>query len=309
MPAAAKRAAFPSRFDARPIAPDGVPSPLLKGCDYRRGVTLLPPLDPYRLADSAAQRLREVTGIDRHDFALVMGSGWVPAADVLAGGQPPAAEFATSDLPGFTPPAVEGHAGRIRSITLGEKRGLVFLGRTHLYEGQGVGAVVHGVRTAVAAGCRVVVLTNGCGGLRSTFSPGQPVLISDHINLTATSPILGPRFVDLTDLYSRRLRELCRELDPTLEEGVYVQFPGPHYETPAEIAMVRAIGGDLVGMSTTLEAIAAREAGAEVLGISLVTNLAAGMTGDALDHEEVLAAGKAAATGLGELLAQVLGKL
>jgi purine-nucleoside phosphorylase len=153
------------------------------------------------------------------------------------------------------------------------------------------------------------VLTNGCGGLRPTYSPGQPVLIRDHINLTATSPIVGPTFIDLTDLYSPRLRALCREVEPGLEEGVYVQFPGPHYETPAEIGMVRAIGGDLVGMSTTLEAIAAREAGAEVLGLSLVTNLAAGMTGEPLNHEEVLEAGRAAATRMGGLLAKVVGQL
>ena len=169
-------------------------------------------------------------------------------------------------------------------------------------------AVVHGVRTAAAAGCSPVVLTNGCGGLEETWSPGTPVLISDHINLTATSPIEGANFVDLTDLYSSRLRALCREVDPELDEGVYVQFPGPHYETPAEIGMVRAIGGHLVGMSTTLEAIAAREAGMEVLGISLVTNLAAGITGEPLNHEEVLEAGRTAATRMGELLSEIVGK-
>jgi purine-nucleoside phosphorylase len=135
------------------------------------------------------------------------------------------------------------------------------------------------------------------------------VLISDHINLTGKSPIVGAHFVDLTDLYSRRLRALCRQIDPSLEEGVYVQFPGPHYETPAEIGMVRAIGGDLAGMSTALEAIAVREAGAEVLGISLVTNLAAGMTGEPLNHEEVLAAGREAATRMGALLGEVVGTL
>jgi purine-nucleoside phosphorylase len=154
-----------------------------------------------------------------------------------------------------------------------------------------------------------MVLTNGAGGIRETWKPGQPVLISDHINLTATSPIVGATFVDLTDLYSPRLRALCRAVEPSLEEGVYVQFPGPHYETPAEIGLVRAIGGDLVGMSTTLEAIAAREAGAEVLGLSLVTNLAAGMTGEPLNHEEVLEAGRAAATRMGGLLAKVVGQL
>lgn len=262
--------------------------------------------DPYALARAAADRLRELTGAASHDVALVLGSGWVPAADMLG---ETLLEAPVTDLPGFHSAAVAGHAGTFRSVRVGDQRVLVLLGRTHLYEGRGVAAVVHGVRTAVAAGAGVVVLTNGCGGLRETFSPGQPVLISDHINLTATSPIVGPTFVDLTDLYSPRLRALCRAAEPSLEEGVYVQFPGPHYETPAEIAMVRAIGGDLVGMSTTLEAIAAREAGAEVLGISLVTNLAAGMTGEPLNHAEVLEAGNAAATRMGALLSQVVGRL
>ncbi|MGH8894297.1 MAG: purine-nucleoside phosphorylase [Actinomycetes bacterium] len=263
--------------------------------------------DPYELAQDAADALRELTGRESHDVALVMGSGWVPAVGLLGD---TAVEVPVTELPGFHAAAVEGHAGTLRSVRVGGNRhALVFLGRTHLYEGRGAASVVHGVRAAVAAGARVVVLTNGCGGLRPTFSPGQPVLISDHINLTATSPIVGARFVDLTDLYSSRLRALCREVDPSLEEGVYVQLPGPHYETPAEIGMVRALGGDLVGMSTTLEAIATREAGAEVLGISLVTNLAAGMTGEPLNHEEVLAAGRDAATRMGSLLSQVLERL
>jgi purine-nucleoside phosphorylase len=168
---------------------------------------------------------------------------------------------------------------------------------------------VHGMRTAAAAGCSVAVLTNGCGGLDERWQPGTPVLIRDHINLTGTSPIEGANFVDLTDLYSARLRALCKEVDGTLDEGVYVQFPGPHYETPAEIRMVRTIGGDLVGMSTVLEAIAAREAGMEVLGISLVTNLAAGITGAPLNHQEVLEAGRSAATRMGELLGAIVPKI
>ena len=254
-------------------------------------------------AADAAARLRELTGVDRHDVALVMGSGWLPAVDALGEAT---AEVSTTDLPGFAPPAVAGHAGRIRSVRAGDRNLLVFLGRTHVYEGHGVRAVVHGVRTAAAAGCRVAVLTNGCGGLEESWPPGTPVLIRDHINLTATSPIEAATFVDLTDLYSSRLRALCGEVDPTLAEGVYVQFPGPHYETPAEIGMVRAIGGNLVGMSTALEAIAAREAGMEVLGISLVTNLAAGISGDPLNHEEVLEAGRAAATRMGDLLGAVV---
>lgn len=263
-------------------------------------------LTTLEAAAQAADKLAELTGVERHDVAIVLGSGWVPAAEAIG---TPTHDIAVTDLPGFAPPAVLGHAGRIRSIESGDRRVLVFLGRTHLYEGRGVDAVVHGVRTAAQAGCRVIVLTNGCGGLRADYVPGQPVLVSDHLNLTATSPLQGATFVDLTDLYSTRLRTIAREVDPTLTEGVYAQLPGPHYETPAEINALRILGADLVGMSTTLEAIAARDAGAEVLGISLVTNLAAGMTGEPLDHLEVLAAGNASAARMGALLAQVVSRL
>src|SRR4051812_431655 len=258
---------------------------------------------PADLAREGADRLRELTGVDRHDAAVVLGSGWLPAADALGR---PRAELSTTDLPGFAPPAVAGHAGKVRSVPAGDRNLLVFLGRTHLYEGRGVRPVVHGVRTAAAAGCRVVVLTNGCGGLDEAWQPGTPVLISDHLNLTGTSPVEGADFVDLTDLYDTRLRDLCREVEPDLPEGVYVQLPGPHYETPAEVRMIRTMGGDLVGMSTALEAIAARQGGLEVLGISLVTNPAAGITGEPLDHEEVLEAGRAAAGRMGRLLAEVV---
>ena len=258
------------------------------------------------LARQAAEALRERTGGVDHDIALVMGSGWLPAADALGTADH---EIPLAELPGFSAPAVAGHGGTVRSVTLGDRRLLIFLGRTHYYEGKGVAAVVHGVRTAAAAGVKTLVLTNGCGGLNPAWAPGTPVLISDHINMTATSPLEGATFVDLTDLYSSRLRALCKEADPSLDEGVYVQLPGPHYETPAEIGMVRAIGGDLVGMSTTLEAIAARAEGMEILGISLVTNAAAGMTGEPLNHEEVLEAGKAAATRMGALLGDVLPRI
>ncbi|MDQ2837144.1 MAG: purine-nucleoside phosphorylase [Actinomycetota bacterium] len=271
--------------------------------------------DPTDSTAAAVDALAERTGAERHDVALVLGSGWLPAVDELAARASaengPAAdlEFPNTDLPGFSPPAVAGHAGTIRSMQVDGKRVLAFLGRTHFYEGKGVAAVVHGVRVAAAAGCSVTVLTNGCGGLRSDMTVGQPVLISDHLNLTATSPLVGARFVDLTDLYSARLRALMREIDPSLAEGVYAQFRGPHYETPAEVRMARILGADLVGMSTALEAIAARAEGSEVLGISLVTNLAAGMTGEPLNHAEVLAAGKAAATRAGGLLVELLARL
>jgi purine-nucleoside phosphorylase len=250
-------------------------------------------------AAKAAAALAEVTGVPAHDVAVVLGSGWRPAADLIG---EPAHEVAMADLPDFVPPAVTGQVGTIRSVPIGHRHVLVLLGRTHLYEGHGVDAVVHGVRTAAAAGCRAVVLTNAAGGIREGMSVGDPVLISDHLNLTARSPLHGPRFTDLTDLYSPRLRALARGIDPTLSEGVYAGLPGPHFETPAEIRMLRGLGADLVGMSTVLEAIAARAESLEVFGLSLVTNLAAGMTGAPLDHHEVLAAGLASASRMGGLL-------
>ena len=261
--------------------------------------------DPAEVARAAADELAARTGVGRHDVAIVLGSGWVPAIDVLGA---PSAELPVTDLPGFLPPAVEGHAGRVRSIEVDGKRVLAFLGRTHLYEGRGVEPVVHGVRVAAAAGCGVVVLTNACGGLRPGLAVGDPVLLRDHLNLTGRTPLVGPRFVDLTDVYAARLRALVREIDPSIAEGVYAQFPGPQYETPAEVRMAGILGADLVGMSTVLEAIAAHAEGCAVLGISLVTNLAAGL-GDPLDHEEVLAVGKASATRMGELLAQLIPRL
>ena len=269
--------------------------------------------DPYADASDAAVRLAEITGVPRHDVALVLGSGWLPAADMLAESGELTCEFDRADLPGFSDAAVAGHSGKIRSIKVAGPNGhiqvLAFLARTHYYEGKGVEAVVHPIRTAAAAGATKIVITNGCGGLNPAWSPGTPVLISDHLNLTGQSPIRGARFVDLTDLYSARMRAIARDLDPSLDEGVYVQFPGPHYETPAEVRMAGILGGDLVGMSTTLEAIAAREAGMEVLGVSLVTNLAAGISDQPLSHAEVLEAGAAAATRMGALLSQLVPKL
>lgn len=271
-----------------------------------------PLTDPQEVARAAAAVLADRTGAAQHDIALVLGSGWKPAADALAGLADPASitEIDNTDVPGFTAAAVAGHSGTIRSIPLPDgRRVLVYGTRTHYYEGYGVRSVVHAVRTAAAAGCRTIVLTNGCGGLRPEWAPGTPVLISDHINLTADSPVEGANFIDLTDLYSPRLRDLAREIDPSLPDGVYVQFRGPHYETPAEVAMARTIGGDLVGMSTTLEAIAAREAGMEILGVSLVTNAAAGISETPLDHQEVIEAGQAAAQRCGELLASIVERI
>ena len=280
--------------------------------DSRRdGLAAVAPADPYAAARASAGRLAELTGVPRHDVAVVLGSGWAPAADALGTA---AAEVPMAALGGFPEPTVGGHSPKVRSLSVSGVRTLVFLGRVHLYEGHPVSTVVHGVRTAVAAGCRVVVLTNAAGGIRAGYQVGQPVLIADHLNLTGRSPLAGPpppdgygsRFTDLTDLYSARLRALARQADPGLAEGVYAAMPGPHYETPAEIRMLATVGADLVGMSTVLEAIAARHLGAEVLAISLVSNLAAGLAPSGLDHAEVVAAGQAAAGRMGSLLAGLL---
>jgi purine-nucleoside phosphorylase len=271
--------------------------------------------EPYGAAAASAARLAERTGQAGHDVAVVLGSGWAPAADAIAAALGAAVtEIPVADLGGFAASTVPGHAGAVRSLVTDGLRLLVFLGRTHLYEGHPAATVVHGVRAAVAAGCRVVVLTNAAGGIRAGYQVGQPVLIRDHLNLTGRSPLAGPppptgyppRFTDLTAAYSPRLRALARAADPSLAEGVYAALPGPHYETPAEITMLRTLGADLVGMSTVLEAIAARHLGAEVLAISLVTNLAAGLTDQGLDHAEVVAAGAEAAGRMGALLASIL---
>ncbi len=261
--------------------------------------------DPYALAQSAATALRSRFGIERIEVALVLGSGWAQAAEGL-GEQ--LDECPLDALPGFSAPVVAGHGGALRLVrTPRGSLAAILTGRTHLYEGRGVAPVVHGVRTAAAAGASTVVLTNGCGGI--THAPGAPVLIADHINLTGATPLVGPRFVDLTEVYDPALRTLAREVDPTLDEGVYCQFHGPAYETPAEVRMARAIGGTLVGMSTALEAVAAREAGLRVLGISLVTNAAAGIAAQPLAHAEVVEAGVAAQPRLRSLLGGLLERL
>ncbi len=261
--------------------------------------------DPFDVARAAAGVIADRTGEPRHDVALVLGSGWAQAGALVGR---TVASIDNTDVPGFAAAVVEGHRGLISSVAVADtgSRALVFGTRTHYYENRGVRAVVHAVRTAAAAGCRTIVLTNGCGGLRPEWVPGTPVLISDHINLTAASPLEGATFVDLTDAYSPRLRALALDVDPSLEEGVYVQFRGPHYETPAEVRMARVLGGDLVGMSTSLETIAARESSLDVLGLCLVTNPAAGISPTPLEHAEVVRAGEAAAERSGRLLADIL---
>jgi purine-nucleoside phosphorylase len=266
-----------------------------------------PDTDPFEIARRAADQIAEATGVATHDIALTLGSGWAKAADLIG---ETTATIPASDIIGFSKPALSGHVGTLRSILLPSgKRALVIGARTHYYEGHGVRRVVHSVRTAAATGATTMILTNGAGGIRETWKPGTPVLISDHINLTSASPLEGATFVDLTDLYSKRLRDVALSVAPELEEGVYCQFRGPQYETPAEVQMAKIFGGHIVGMSTALEAIAARQAGMEILGMSLITNLAAGIQKTPLSHAEVLEAGQAAEPVISALLARIVEKL
>jgi purine-nucleoside phosphorylase len=263
-----------------------------------------PATDPFEVAAIAAADIARLTGVEHHDIAVTLGSGWGRAAELIG---ETVATFPATEVTGFSAPALAGHVGTLRSVrTTAGKHVLVIGARTHFYEDHGVRRVVHSVRTAAATGAATMILTNGAGGIRETWLPGQPVLISDHINLTAASPLEGATFIDLTDLYSQRLRDLARTIDATLDEGVYCQFRGPHYETPAEVQMAKTIGGHIVGMSTALEAIAARQAGMEILGFSLITNLAAGIQTTPLSHEEVLEAGREAEPVISALLARVI---
>lgn len=272
------------------------------------------PVDhPFEAAEASAAALAEATGVDRHDLAVVLGSGWRPAADRMG---EVVAEVPMAELGGFPPTAVEGHGSTVRSIAHDGRRILCFLGRVHLYEGHHPNQVTHGVRTAIRAGCSVVVLTNAAGGIRADLRPGQPVLIADHVNLTGRTPLLGPnddrlgpRFPDMSQAYSPRLRELARSVEPDLAEGIYCGLLGPTYETPAEVRMARTLGADLVGMSTVHETIAAVHAGAEVLAVSLMTNFAAGLGQAHLEHEDVLSVAAASAERMGALVAEIVGRI
>jgi len=259
--------------------------------------------DVQDLAAQAAARIAELTGVAAHRAVVVLGSGWAPAAD---GFGPALAEFSMTEVPGFVAPVAEGHRGTIASYDVAGVPTLVLSGRTHLYEGLGLRPVVHGIRSAAAAGCTLVVLTNANGSLRPDLQVGQAVLIRDHLNLTGTSPIEGAHFVDLTDCWSRRLRVLAREIDPSLAEATYAWLPGPHYETLAEAEWVRRIGGDVLGMSTVPEAVAGRECGMEVLGLSTVTAIEGDDAG--IDPSEVVAVAERTAARMGPLLADLVRK-
>jgi purine-nucleoside phosphorylase len=268
-------------------------------------------VDAYALAEMAAGRLSEVSGVRAHDVAVILGTG---LADAAASISPISTQHDLGALPGFPPSLVSHQRSEVWSLEVGEARVLAFLGRLHLYEGYSAIDVAHPVRTAVAAGCRVVIITNASGSLRREMIPGDLVLIADHLNLSGASPLAGlptgagypSPFVDLVDAWSPRLRKLARAIEPSLNEGVYAQVQGPQFETPAEIRMLRTLGADLVGMSSALEAIAARQVGAEVLGLSVVTNMAAGMDKGGVAPDAIIGVGVQGAEAVGRLIGQVV---
>lgn len=264
------------------------------------------------MVDTAAALIRSRTLLEPR-VAVVLGSGLGGFADELE--EP--VEIPYGEIPGWPVSTALGHAG---TLALGEIDSVplaVMRGRAHLYEGFSAAEVVFGVRVLARLGVRTIVLTNACGGVREDLAPGQLVLVSDHINLQGSSPLiganddsLGPRFVDMSDAYDPGLRAAAHaaaaRLGFELPEGVYAAWLGPAFETPAEIRMTRAIGGDLVGMSTVPEVLAARHMGLRCLAISCVTNMAAGVLPEPIDHEQVLAVGASAQGRLTALLRELL---
>ena len=248
--------------------------------------------------------------------AIVLGSGLGAFADTLE----EAVSIPYAEIPGWPQSTAVGHAGK---LVVGRAAGVavaVLAGRAHLYEGYTAQQAAFGVRTLGRMGVRSFVLTNASGGINEEFRPGTLVLLSDHINLMGQNPLsgpnddsLGPRFPDMSEVYSKAYRAIAREtaraMDLELPEGVYAALPGPSYETPAEIRYLRAIGADLVGMSTVPEAIAANHMGLRVLGISCVTNHAAGVVEQKLDHKEVLEVGERMKGTLSELLRRIARRL
>ncbi|MCY7372972.1 MAG: purine-nucleoside phosphorylase [Spirochaetaceae bacterium] len=249
----------------------------------------------------AAASLAERTGVGSHRAVVVLGSGWDIAAECMGR---LVAELPVTDLPGFRATVAPGHRGVVRSYDLDGDPVLVFLGRTHLYEGHGPGPVAHPVRVAAAAGAQLAVLTNASGSLRPDWAPGTGAVLTDHVNWTGVSPLTGPRFVDLTDAWSPGLRAAALDADPTLVPAVYAQMTGPAIQTGAETRMLRTVGADLVGMSTVMEAIAARAAGLELLGLSAVTTVED--SGVELDAEDVVAVATRTASRLGPVVRTVL---
>ncbi len=255
--------------------------------------------------DHAARTARELarrTGVDHHDVLVILGTGLAPAAGQL-GASGPSIPLAT--LPFFPRYTATGHHAQGWSVPMGERMVLVFAGRCHAYEGIELSDVVHPLRTGIAAGCATVILTAAVGGIREDLHTGSIVVVSDHLNLTGRSPLSGPEFVDMVGAYSPELRALALSTAgvPALSTGIYAHVIGPQFETPAEIRVMRTLGADVVGMSMAFETIAARHAGAEVLGLAVVTNEAAGASSATAD---IAAAGAAAVPVVAEIIRHVV---
>lgn len=249
--------------------------------------------DAWDRTRAAADHVLERTGVTPK-IAFILGSGLGAWADTVEDRQ----VIPYAEIPGFASSTVAGHAGNLVVGTVHGVPVVAMQGRVHAYEGIGLDAVVFGLRTMWQMGARTVVITNAAGGLNPDWTPGDLMLIRDHLNMTGMSPLVGhnderfgPRFPDMTTAWTPELAEVARaaaaDLDVTLREGVYVGVLGPAYETPAEVRLFGQFGGDAVGMSTVPEAIVARHMGMRILGISTITNLGAGLTGEALDHSEV----------------------
>jgi purine-nucleoside phosphorylase len=273
-------------------------------------------LDLSARAEEAALAIRE-TIPQPPAIAVVLGSGLGALTDRLA--DRVVVPYAT--IPHFERPTVPGHAGNLVVGTVRDGHPLLVLqGRYHYYEGWDLGTVTFPVRVLQRLGIRTLILTAATGGIARALRPGSIVCLEDHLNLIGESPLRGPnavdfgeRFPDMSEVYSQRLRALAfeeaRSLGYELASGVYACLPGPSYETPAEIRMLRTLGADVVGMSTVPEAIVARHSRLEVLAFALVTNLAAGLSGRTIEHEEVLAAGRLATPRLGDLIERVVWRL
>jgi purine-nucleoside phosphorylase len=263
-------------------------------------------------ATAAADFLLVRTAL-RPRIGIVLGSGLGAFASELQG----ATAISFADIPHFPQSTVPGHSGRLVLGTIANVPVAVMQGRVHAYEGYSSDEVTFPIRVLGRMGVAQVVLTNAAGGINPAFKQGQLVLLSDHINLTGRNPIaganddrFGPRFFDMSEAYSARLRtvahDAARAMDFRLDEGVYLSVLGPSFETPAEIRAFATMGADLVGMSTVQETIAARHMGIEVLGISCVTNMASGIQKEPLSHEEVMETGRAVEAQLAELLTRVV---
>jgi purine-nucleoside phosphorylase len=258
--------------------------------------------------DNAARTARELarrTGVEHHDVLVILGTGLAAAAERL-GATGPSIPLAT--LPFFPRYTATGHHAQGWSVQIGDKMVLVFAGRCHAYEGIELSEVVHPLRTGIAAGCSTVILTAAVGGIRPDLVSGAVMVVADHLNLTGRSPLSGPEFVDMVDAYSPELRALALSAAglPVLPTGIYAQVPGPQFETPAEVRMLRTLGADVVGMSMAFETIAARRAGAAVLGLAVVTNEAAGANPDSTGIDGIADAGAGAVPTLAEIIRHVV---